>query len=97
MPISTTVEEVWENLEVTIAGLDQPLELFRGKPSNKHDIPKKPGVYAIFYEDGKCFYVGSSQKNIRERLMTHYRDKGDIKRHGSFFWHGDTQRDKEEE
>ena len=36
-------------------------------------VPKRPGIYAIFYADtGKCFYVGRAMDSIRKRLMMHY-------------------------
>jgi len=79
MQISNSVEEEWKRLETIVTGLHpirQPSKLHKGIPDKIHNIPQKPGIYAIFRKNGKCFYVGSSTKNIRERLMIHY--KGDV-------------------
>jgi len=39
---------------------------------NLDDVPKSPGVYALYYY-GKRRYVGKS-KNLQRRLKRHYRD-----------------------
>lgn len=43
--------------------------------SNISKAPHAPGVY-IIYHKAKPFYVGRSNRSIRERLMKHFRGSG---------------------
>jgi len=71
---STKIEELTNYLSYISIELPAPDSLrVGGIDEIRRVVPAQPGVYAIFYIDvGKCFYVGSSVKSIRGRLLTHY-------------------------
>jgi hypothetical protein len=69
--LNSLIKNFWKSHQV----LDKlkPLALNRGGLDEISEVvPKAPGIYAIFRKDGRCFYVGSSIKSIRSRLIRHY-------------------------
>ena len=49
----------------------------------KSDASKKPGCYAIYFEDGSPPYIGMSETKVGDRIAKHFSTK--VQR--SSFWH----------
>lgn len=39
-------------------------------------VPRRPGVYICYDDEGREAYVGTSRSNVRARLQAHHRDPG---------------------